>query len=133
LSDVSEYDSIDQTLDQLNVCLDELENKNDNLRARIQEFLASSRQYRLEKANDESTLNTQSGEVSAESVATGESPSGAAAAQTHIPSHIADLLQSAGLGDLLLEAANLSLLGTEISNVQGPSSENFSNNDSKQQ
>ena len=37
-----------------------MENKNDNLRARIQEFLSTSRQYRLEMSNNnQSTENQQ--------------------------------------------------------------------------
>uniref|UniRef100_A0A8C8YBT7 Bublin coiled-coil protein n=1 Tax=Prolemur simus TaxID=1328070 RepID=A0A8C8YBT7_PROSS len=44
----AEYTAINTMLDQINSCLDQLEEKNDNLHARLQELLKSNRQTRLE-------------------------------------------------------------------------------------
>nr|KAF6283034.1 hypothetical protein mPipKuh1_001908 [Pipistrellus kuhlii] len=43
-----EYAAINSMLDQINTCLDHLEEQNDHLHARLQELLESNRQTRLE-------------------------------------------------------------------------------------
>ncbi|XP_051836046.1 bublin coiled-coil protein isoform X2 [Antechinus flavipes] len=43
-----EYAAINSMLDQINTCLDHLEEKNDHLHARLQELLESNRQTRVE-------------------------------------------------------------------------------------
>ncbi|XP_045429612.1 bublin coiled-coil protein isoform X2 [Pipistrellus kuhlii] len=44
----AEYAAINSMLDQINTCLDHLEEQNDHLHARLQELLESNRQTRLE-------------------------------------------------------------------------------------
>ncbi|XP_051836045.1 bublin coiled-coil protein isoform X1 [Antechinus flavipes] len=44
----AEYAAINSMLDQINTCLDHLEEKNDHLHARLQELLESNRQTRVE-------------------------------------------------------------------------------------
>ncbi|XP_036603943.1 UPF0184 protein C9orf16 homolog isoform X1 [Trichosurus vulpecula] len=43
-----EYAAINSMLDQINTCLDHLEEKNDHLHARLKELLESNRQTRVE-------------------------------------------------------------------------------------
>ncbi|XP_051892841.1 UPF0184 protein C9orf16 homolog [Pristis pectinata] len=43
-----EYDALNLMLDQINSCLDNLEEKNDVLNAKFQELLESNRQARME-------------------------------------------------------------------------------------
>ncbi|XP_068925621.1 bublin coiled-coil protein [Petaurus breviceps papuanus] len=44
----AEYAAINSMLDQINTCLDHLEEKNDHLHARLKELLESNRQTRVE-------------------------------------------------------------------------------------
>ncbi|XP_028919218.1 UPF0184 protein C9orf16 homolog [Ornithorhynchus anatinus] len=44
----AEYAAINSMLDQINTCLDHLEEKNDHLHAQLKELLESNRQTRLE-------------------------------------------------------------------------------------
>ncbi|XP_007898438.1 UPF0184 protein C9orf16 homolog [Callorhinchus milii] len=45
---LEEYAALDQMLDQINSCLDNLEEKNDVLNAKLRELLESNRQTRVE-------------------------------------------------------------------------------------
>merc|ERR1719270_1351451 len=58
-----EYNTLDQTLDQLDSCLDSLEARNGDLYSRLQELLEDSRQTRNELLEArENTEEKQSGE-----------------------------------------------------------------------
>ncbi|XP_039576085.1 UPF0184 protein C9orf16 homolog [Passer montanus] len=53
-----EYAAINSMLDQINSCLDHLEEKNDHLHVCLKELLESNRQTRLEFQQQSKQLNT---------------------------------------------------------------------------
>ena len=46
---VSEYEALDQELDQINSCLDKLENWNDSLQSRMKDMLETMQKARVER------------------------------------------------------------------------------------
>ncbi|KAF2976041.1 hypothetical protein EK904_004990 [Melospiza melodia maxima] len=56
--DCPEYAAINSMLDQINSCLDHLEEKNDHLHICLKELLESNRQTRLEFQQQSKQLNT---------------------------------------------------------------------------
>lgn len=45
----SEYEALDLELDQINSCLDKLENWNDSLRSRMKDMLETMQKHRIER------------------------------------------------------------------------------------
>uniref|UniRef100_A0A8C3NIT3 Uncharacterized protein n=1 Tax=Geospiza parvula TaxID=87175 RepID=A0A8C3NIT3_GEOPR len=58
LNNLCKYAAINSMLDQINSCLDHLEEKNDHLHICLKELLESNRQTRLEFQQQSKQLNT---------------------------------------------------------------------------
>ena len=64
---MAEYAAINSMLDQINSCLDDLEDRNDSLNGKLQELLAANRQVRHDMRAEQSAPSAEDNPLQDES------------------------------------------------------------------